>query len=207
MPTIEAMSRAGTESYRDLRGVPPLVERAVSVARREGFELSCRAAQGRLLSVLAGGIGDGTIGETGTGCGVGLAWLAGGASPGARLVSVEVDPARARAARELFAADERVTVLEDDWSALERHGPFDLLCLDGGGQGKKGEDPIDPAAWLRPGGVLVMDDFAPSTAWPPRYENAVDEIRLHWLRHPALLATEVRTEPHAAAIVATRRPA
>jgi predicted O-methyltransferase YrrM len=53
--------------------------------------------------LLAGGIGAGVIGETGTGGGVGLAWLASGAVPGARLVSVERDPERAAAARTLFA--------------------------------------------------------------------------------------------------------
>jgi predicted O-methyltransferase YrrM len=200
------MSLEGTASYRGADGLPPLVARAVAAAEREGFELSCRPAHGRLLSVLAGGVGDGRIGETGTGCGVGLAWLASGASPGCRLVSVELDPALARAAAEVFAADPRVTVLADDWTALERHGPFDLLCLDGGGQGKRGEAPVDPAAWLRPGGLVVMDDFTPSDAWPPRYEGEVDEIRLGWLTHPSLLATEVRTEPGAATILASLKP-
>ena len=199
------MSLEGTASCRGLDGLPAVVARAVAGARRAGFELSCRPAHGRLLSVLAGGIGDGTIGETGTGCGVGLAWLASGASPGAKLVSVERDPAGAAAAREVFAGEPRVTLLEDDWTALERHAPFDLLSLDGGGQGKRGDPPIDPLVWLRPGGLLVMDDFTPSEAWPPTYAGAVDEVRLMWLTHPLLLATEIRTEPGLCAIVARRR--
>jgi predicted O-methyltransferase YrrM len=201
------MSLGGTASYSGLDGLPPLVARAVEGARREGFVKSCRAAHGRLLSVLAGGVGDGTIGETGTGCGVGLAWLVTGASAGARLVSVELDVRLAAAAREVFADEQRVAVLDGDWSLLEAHAPFDLLCLDGGGQGKHGEAPIDPTAWLRPGGVLVMDDFTPGTTWPPTYDGAVDQARLAWLEHPLLLATELRTEPDAAAIVAVRRPA
>jgi predicted O-methyltransferase YrrM len=41
--------------------------------------------QGRLLFALAARAQP--IGETGTGCGVGLAWLASGARPGTRLVS------------------------------------------------------------------------------------------------------------------------
>ena len=52
----------------------PLVERAVDLARRLGFANSCRPEHGRLLRALAAGAG--TIGETGTGCGAGLAWLA-----------------------------------------------------------------------------------------------------------------------------------
>jgi predicted O-methyltransferase YrrM len=194
----------GTASYAPDVSVPPLVARAVAAARAQRFDKSCREAHGRLLALLAHGIGDGVVGETGTGFGVGLAWLASAASPGCRLVSVEVDEESARAAREVFADDPRVTVLTDDWTALEAHAPFDLLCLDGGGQGKNGDTPIDPLTWLRPGGLLVMDDFTPSTTWPPTYAGRVDGPRLAWLTHPALLATEIRTEPNAAAIVATR---
>lgn len=95
-------------------------------------------------------------------------------------------------------------VLAGDWRALEAHAPFDPLCLDGGGQGKHGEAPVDPAVWLEPGGLLVMDDFTPSATWPPSYDGAVGEARLFWLAHPQLLAAEIRTEP-GAAIVATRR--
>jgi hypothetical protein len=77
------VSPQGTAAYDGLTDLPPLVERAVAVARREGFANSCRPEQGRLLLALAAGAQ--TIGETGTGCGVGLAWLASGARPGTRL--------------------------------------------------------------------------------------------------------------------------
>jgi predicted O-methyltransferase YrrM len=52
---------------------------------------SCLPQHGRLLQLLAGGIGVGTIGETGTGYGVGLAWMASAAHPDARLFSIERD--------------------------------------------------------------------------------------------------------------------
>src|SRR5256885_13837805 len=90
------MSPRGTAAYDDLSpatDLPPMVERAVGLARRVGFANSCRPEHGRLLHALAAGAG--TIGETGTGCGVGLAWLASGARPGTRLVSVEIDTERA----------------------------------------------------------------------------------------------------------------
>ena len=88
-----AMSPQGTAAYDGLTDLPPLVERAVGLARPVGFANSCRPEHGRLLHALAAGAG--TIGETGTGCGVGLAWLASGARPGTRLVSVEIDAERA----------------------------------------------------------------------------------------------------------------
>src|SRR5215831_1495016 len=104
------MSVDGTAAHLADVELPPLVARAVAAARDAGFANSCRPAQGRLLSVLARGIGPGTIGETGTGCGVGLAWMATDASPDARLVSIELDPDRAATAREVFADEPRVTV-------------------------------------------------------------------------------------------------
>ena len=43
-----------------------------------------------------------------------------------------------------------------------RHGPFDLLVLDGGGSGKHPADPpAEPARLLVPGGTVVMDDMHP----------------------------------------------
>jgi predicted O-methyltransferase YrrM len=198
------MSLRGTDSYHDVTDLPPLVARAVSAARQAGFDHSCLPSHGRLLQLLAGGIGAGAIGETGTGCGVGLAWLASGARPGVRLVSVERDDQRARLARTMFAGVPAVTVLHGDWRELLGSGPFGLLALDGGGQGKGDpESMLAPAEWLVPGGTLVMDDFTPATGWPPMFGGQPDTARLHWLQHPDLLATEIRTEPGACSIVAS----
>src|SRR4051812_45175868 len=144
------VSTDGTATHLAADDLPPLVVRAVEAARVAGFANSCRPAFGRLLWLLANGIGEGRIGETGTGCGVGLAWMATAAAPGARLISVEQDGDRAAIAEELFADDARVTTLAGGWQALEEHVPFDLLFLDGGGQGKRGTAPIDPAEWLNP---------------------------------------------------------
>jgi predicted O-methyltransferase YrrM len=197
------MSPLGTACYEGLTDLPPLVERAVDLARREGFAHSCRPEHGRLLHALAAGAG--RIGETGTGCGVGLAWLASGARPGTRLVSVERDVDRAALAAELFAGQPQVTVFQGDWSRILEEAPFDLLVLDGGGQGKGGGPAADPEALLRPGGTLVIDDLTPASAWPPRFDGQVDEARMHWLTHPALDAAELRLAPDLAALVVTRR--
>jgi len=167
-----------------------------------GFGYSCRPEQGALLRLLAAGVGAGTIGETGTGCGVGLAWLASGAHPDARLVSVERDAARARVAAGVFADDPRVTVRTADWSALHADGPFDLLVLDGG-QGKGPERPLSPEDWLRPGGLLVVDDFTPMAGRPPTHDGGPDTARLHWLDHPLLHTAELRLAPDLATLVAT----
>lgn len=197
--TLVAMSIGGTAAHHDLPGLPALVVDAVVEAT--GFEFSCRPEQGRLLHLLAAGLTGGVIGETGTGCGVGLAWLASSAGRDTRLISVERDAGRHAVASALFAADDRVTVLHGDWRDLAGHGPFDLLVLDGGGQGKGGEPPIEPADWLHPGGTLVIDDFTPMPRWPPLHDGRPDTARLHWLTHPDLLATEIRLAPDLATVV------
>jgi predicted O-methyltransferase YrrM len=203
---LVAMSIGGTAAYRNLTDLPPLVASAAAAADA-GFEWSCQPAQGRLLGTLAAGVSGGAIGETGTGCGVGLAWLAGAAGPDTRLVSIERDPARAAAARRLFAADPRVRVLSGDWSELAAHGPFDLLVLDGGGQGKDAEPPLNPADWLAPLGTVVIDDFTPLHGWPPVHDGAPDTARRYWLTHPALLATELRLTAGLATVVGRLTPA
>ena len=94
---VEVISK--TALYDGLSGLPPLVERAVELSRRMGFISSCAPAQGRLLQVLAAGRDGGSIGETGTGCGVGLAWMVSAVGTSTRLISIERDPERAAACR------------------------------------------------------------------------------------------------------------
>lgn len=199
---------SGTDAYTDLDDVPELVRDAVRLARASGFAYSCLPQHGRLLRLLAGGLSGGVIGETGTGCGVGLAWLASGAHPGTRLVSVERDPERAARAAELFAGHRYISVLTGDWRTLREYGPFDLLALDGGGQGK-GADPAetaaqaaDPEDWLKTGGLAVLDDFSPLTQWPPLFAGEPDTARLYWLEHPRLRTTQVSLAPDAASLIA-----
>lgn len=206
--TSEAMavSVGGTRAYQGLSGLPDIVARAVERARRMEFEFSCLPEQGKLLSVLAAGRSGGVIGETGTGYGVGLAWIVSAVSPATRVVSVERERERAEAAQALFRDYPNVTVVHGDWQELERYGPFDLLVIDGGGSGKKGEAPFDPVKWLTPTGAFVIDDFTPVEAWPPQHDGGVDSIRLYWLKHPELLTTEIRTSPLHSAVVGNRRP-
>ncbi|AOR34531.1 transferase [Streptomyces fodineus] len=198
------MAIDGTDAYTGVPGLPPLVRAALTTARAHRFPYSCRPEQGRLLHALAGGARS-RIGETGTGLGVGLAWLASGAAPGVRLYSVERHPQRARAAARLFSGRAEVTVLGGDWRRIEEYGPFDLLVLDGGGQGKAaGDPPADIERLLVPGGTVVVDDFTPATGRPPLHEGEPDRARLLWLEHPALRATELRLAADLSAVVGSR---
>lgn len=186
------------------RAVPARVLAAERIAVEAGFEKSCIREVGRLLRTAAAAKPGGVVAESGTGSGVGTAWLHSGLGVGARLVTVERDEKLARRAAGVFADDSRVGVLTGDWRLLERHAPFDVFFCDGGG---KRDDPRRVVELLAPGGILVLDDFTPSAEWPPRFEGEVDELRLFYLTHPELDATEVLTTPTSSAVVAARRQA
>lgn len=176
---------------------------AERIASKLGFALSCIPEVGRLLKVATASKPHGVVAESGTGSGVGTAWLHSGLGTGARLITVERDAELARRAAGLFADDDRVDVLTGDWRLLERHAPFDVFFCDGGG---KRDDPERVVSLLAPGGLLVLDDFTPSPHWPPRFDDEVDELRLFYLTHPSLDATEMLTTPSTSAVVAARRP-
>jgi predicted O-methyltransferase YrrM len=172
--------------------VPPLVERALALAERLGFERSCSEEAGRLLHVLAAQRGRTRVAEIGTGCGVGSAWILAGLPPGVPFVTVEVDDQRAVAAAGLLAQDPSARVLHGDWrELLEREAPFDLLFADGG-RAKEHEELV---GLLAPGGTLVLDDLTPGR------ETDGDPVRELWLRHPRVACVELQLSPRESAIV------
>lgn len=181
---------------------PPQVAAAARLAAEIGFRYSCIPEVGRLLRLAAAAKPGGVIAESGTGCGVGTAWLQSGLDPGARLITVERDEDLARRAADLFAPDERVRVLTGDWRLLAEHAPFDVFFCDGGGKRDDSQAVVD---LLAPGGILVLDDFSPSPSWPPRFAGEVDEMRVFYLTHPDLHGTEVLTAATSSAIIAVRR--
>lgn len=192
-----------TTRYRAMTETPPLVERARAYAKRMGFEQSCLPEVGRLLAVFTGSVTQGAIGEIGTGTGVGAAWIASGLRPGVRFVTVEIDPDRAVAARELLREVPNVEVITGDWRLILNRGPFALLFADGGKA--KAEEPRTLLEALAPGGTIVLDDLTPEDRWPEEWRGSPDPVRGFWLNDPRVIATEVRTTLNTAAILATRR--
>ncbi len=179
--------------------VPPLVEKALELTARLGFDRSCSPEVGRLLHVLAASRGRARVAEIGTGTGVGAAWIVSALPPQTPFFTVEIDAVRAAAARELFAEDENVHVLEGDWrELLPPEAPFDLVFYDATKQLRPREDGDLVVRLLAPGGLAVLDDLTPGFAGP-------DPIREFWLGRTDVAATEVLTTPETAAIVAVRR--
>lgn len=169
---------------------PPMVQRAIAAARELGFPLTREEGApgtpsaslpgtGRFLAMLAAGCRGGRIGELGTGVGIGAAWMASAMPADCTLVTVEFDQARAAVARELFAADPRVTVITGQAGAvIGTYAPFDLLFSDCGIYDST------LVELLRPGGRVVMDDLTPGTP-------TEGDLKREFFRDPRLVSVEV----------------
>jgi predicted O-methyltransferase YrrM len=182
--------------------IPPVVSRALDVARRRGYASFCRHETGRLLAALAASR-NGVVAEFGTGTGVGTAWLRSGVRNGTRIISAELDADLAGAASEVFADDPQVEVVAADWSTLNERGPFALLFLDAREPKVSGPDAVSDL--VEPGGVVVLDDFTPCESWPPVYEGRVDTLRERWRTDARITTVEVMVAPDTSALIAARR--
>jgi predicted O-methyltransferase YrrM len=179
---------------------PPLVTRARALEQELGFAHSSIPEVGRLLHLLAAQRGRARVGELGTGCGVGAAWIVSALPPTVPFVTVELDQTLARASAELFAADENVRVLHGDWHELmPPEAPFELLFYDGGGKQRPELDGEQVLGLLGPGATIVMDDLTPGSQ-----SSGHDVVREFWLNHPEIAALELLTTPETSVIVGTR---
>jgi predicted O-methyltransferase YrrM len=177
---------------------PPLVGRALELERALGFTHSSIPEVGRLLHLLAAQRGRTRVGELGTGCAVGAAWIVSALPPTVPFVTVELDETLARASAELFADDENVRVLHGDWHELmPPEAPFDLLFYDGGGKQQPELDGEQVVGLLAPGATIVMDDLTPG-------RPGHDVVREFWLNHAEIAALELLTTPATSVIVGTR---
>jgi predicted O-methyltransferase YrrM len=142
-----------------------------------------------LLRVLAAGR---DVAELGTAFGEGAAAMA---ETARSVVTVEVDPERAAAARERLAPFANVEALEGDaYELLRGRGPYGLVFADGGAY-----DWEQILALVERGGFVVKDDLTPGRPIDG------DPVREFLLRDERLEAVELLTTPATAAIVAVRR--
>ena len=180
-----------------MRPIPPLVERAEALARELRFDRSSSRETGALLHVLAASRGRERVAETGTGVGVGAAWIVSALAPHVPFFTAELDEDRARAAADLFRRDEHVTVLHGDWhDVLAAEAPFDLLFHDGSKR-RPDVDGEHVVGMLTPGGIVVMDDMTPG-------HTGADPVREYWFGHPWFAAVEAQVSAGEAVIVAVR---
>jgi len=189
-------NQSGLPTYAVREQFPQRVWRAVELTLADDFPQACIPEVGRLLQLCAGISGIERICELGTAYGVGAAWIESGMRPGATLLTVELDPGRAAASAALFADNPDIEVLSGDWSLALDRGPFDLLFSDGGPKRYPG-DPEKLAPLLRPGSLVVLDDYTPG------FEE--DISRQIWLENAAYRTLELTLTPTASVLITTKR--
>lgn len=189
-------NQRGLPGYDDPAHFPERVWRAVELTRANDFPQACLPEVGRLLQLFAGIRGVERICELGTAYGVGAAWIESGMRPGATFLTVELDPGRAAASAASLADNPAIEVVSGDWTVALDRGQFDLLFSDGGPKRNPG-DPEKLAPLVRPGGLLVLDDYTPGFG--------ADPSRRIWLENPAYRTVELTLTPTAAALIATKR--
>ncbi|MFJ3726063.1 O-methyltransferase [Streptomyces sp. NPDC090045] len=157
--------------------IPDSLPALRAAARRAGFTRSCEERTGSLLALLAATRPGGRILELGTGVGAGTAWLLSGMDAASRLVTVELDEAVQKVAREQFRSDPRVAFVAADGGAwLEEYDGegFDLVFADTWpGKFTHLERTL---ALVAPGGTYLIDDLVPQPGWPEGHGTAVRRL-------------------------------
>lgn len=144
-------------------GDDPALTAALEASSAAGLPpIAVSVQQGKFLSLLAGAVGARRILEIGTLGGFSTIWLARGAGPQGRVVTLEYEPKHAEVARgnlERAGVAERVEVIVG--AALDTlpnvTGPFDLIFIDA-----DKENNLAYLEWAvrlaRPGAVVVVDN-------------------------------------------------
>ena len=185
-------------------GDDPVLTAALEASDAAGLpQIAVSAQQGKFLSLLAGAIQARRILEIGTLGGFSTIWLARGAGPQGRVVTLEYDPKHAEVARANLARaglGDRVEVIVgaalDTLPTLDG-GPFDLVFIDA--------DKENYAAYLQwavrlahPGSVIVLDNVVREGRI---LEPESDDVRVRAIRqtlqvmgeHPRLDTAVIQT--------------
>ena len=147
-----------------LIGDDPALSAALEASDAAGLpRMAVSAQQGKFLSLLAGAIQARRILEIGTLGGFSTIWLARGAGPEGRVVTLEYEPKHAEVARanlQRAGVSDRVQVVVGaalDTLPTVTGGPFDLVFIDA-----DKENSVAYLEWAiklaRPGSVIVVDN-------------------------------------------------
>jgi predicted O-methyltransferase YrrM len=142
----------------------PVLSAALEASDAAGLpKIAVSAQQGKFLSLLAGAVGARRILEIGTLGGFSTIWLARGAGPDGRVVTLEYEPKHAEVARanlDRAGVGDRVEILVG--AALDSlpkvtGGPFDLVFIDADKENNPGY--LEWAVKLtRPGSLIIVDN-------------------------------------------------
>jgi len=167
-PMRQAASLTAEPRAKD-DGEEKILKRFDQINLKQGRMLNVPAVDGRMLRLLAESIGAKTVVEIGTSNGVSALWLALALKKtGGKLITHEIDPERAKLARENFAAAgvaDLVTIVEGDAheTVSKLKGPVDLVFIDADKEGYL--DYFEKLLPLvRPGGLVLAHNMNPRMA-------------------------------------------
>ncbi len=188
--------------YRATTLIPPLVKRAKNLARQMRFKGSCSNGTGRLLRLLSTQFQSGMIGEIGSGCGVGSAWVVSALAPGTSFITVEKEASHSAVVAALFESYSPVRAINGDWFDIVKFGPFNMVYISARRAAQCAPEVLLQS--LRLGGILVVDGLVPLDQLSLEAKDHNDPIRNFWLNDPRLLATEIYVSTSESVILASR---
>lgn len=172
--------------------LPQRVARASELASAVRFAHSSDTTVGRLLAVLAASVPEGgRILEIGTGAGVGTSWIAEGVGPRTtiELVTIDTDASLQSSAEAIGWPDWVRFECGDAIDLVPRLGEFDLVFADAVAGKWRGLDATIES--IAAGGILLVDDMAPSSWSDDEHRQRTGEVRASLIDDPRLFAVEL----------------
>lgn len=200
---------SAVDAYIEDKLIPadPVLESALAASTEAGLPpIAVSPSLGKLLMILAQGIGAKRILEIGTLGGYSTTWLARGLAADGRLITLEADPKHAKVARKNLenaglggSVEIRLGKALDTLPELAAEGeaPFDLIFLDANKDDYPGY--LDWAVKLaRPGSLIVADNVVREgkVADPDSTDPNVRGVQTMYERiaaYPKLSATSIQT--------------
>lgn len=167
MNTDPRWNSVDTYFSQELLAADPILDAALAANAEAGMPPhDVSPLQGRFLSLLVKAVGAKRVLEIGTLGGYSTVWFARSVAPDGRVVTLEIDPARAEVARSNFqraGVEERIDIMVGRASeslarlAADKAGPFDVIFIDA-------DKPSNPEylEWAlrlsRPGTLIIGDN-------------------------------------------------
>jgi caffeoyl-CoA O-methyltransferase len=160
------------------------------ISREQGFRLNVPVQDGRMLRLLAEGIGAKTVVEIGTSNGISAIWLAMALrKTDGKVITHEIDPDTARLARKNFetaGVSDLITIVEGDAhkTVSKLTGPIDMVFIDADKEGYA--DYLKKLLPLvRPGGLICAHNINSRQANPEFIKAATTNPELETVLYSA----------------------
>ena len=171
-------------------GEKKLLAAIADIRQKQGWRLNVPDQDGRMLRLLAEGIGAKTVVEIGTSNGISTIWLAMGLrKTDGKVITHEIDPNAAKLARENFktaGVSDMITIVEGDAheTVSKLKGPLDMVFIDADKEGYA--DYLKKLLPLvRPGGLICAHNINSRQANPEFVKAATTNPELETVVYTA----------------------